>query len=76
MTFFVFFLYFNYNIYNLNRLKFSDNELFICEEALDHFIEIVNTIGGPGEKSRANEFIKRLTIVKGIDHLKVKHYPF
>ncbi|CAF3851345.1 unnamed protein product [Rotaria sp. Silwood2] len=38
-------------------------ELFICQTAYEEFNSIVNTVGGPNEKKRAEELFKRLTIV-------------
>ncbi|XP_042868580.1 UPF0415 protein C7orf25 homolog isoform X2 [Penaeus japonicus] len=46
---------------------FEGRELMACQEAVDHFTEIVNIIGGEGEKSRAKELVSRLTIVPGQD---------
>ncbi|CAF3418611.1 unnamed protein product [Rotaria socialis] len=38
-------------------------ELFICQTAYEEFNSIVNVVGGPNEKKRAEELFKRLTIV-------------
>ncbi|CAF1165145.1 unnamed protein product [Rotaria sordida] len=38
-------------------------ELFICQTAFEEFNSIINTVGGPNEKKRAEELFKRLTIV-------------
>ncbi|KAK7070216.1 hypothetical protein SK128_013441 [Halocaridina rubra] len=51
---------------------FQGCELLVCQEALDHFLEIINTIGGPQEKKRTQEFVSRLTVVPGEDVFKDK----
>ncbi|XP_045606083.1 UPF0415 protein C7orf25 homolog isoform X2 [Procambarus clarkii] len=51
---------------------FKGRELLACQEAVSHFLEIVNTIGGAGEKARAQELVTRLRIVKGEDYFKDK----
>lgn len=38
-------------------------ELHCCETALSEFRSILSTVGGPEEKERAEEFIRRITIV-------------
>lgn len=38
-------------------------ELFACQSAVDDFRVILDTLGGPGEKSRAEELLARLKVV-------------
>lgn len=38
---------------------------------MDRFQEIVNVIGGDGERARAKELLARLTVVPGQDFFKV-----
>lgn len=45
--------------------------MMACQEAVDHFTEIVRIIGGEGEKIRAKELVSRLTIVPGQDTFQV-----
>ena len=49
----------------------TGNLLIVCKEAIDHFFEIVNTIGGTNEKLRADEFTKSITVVESVDVFKV-----
>ncbi|CAL4079508.1 unnamed protein product, partial [Meganyctiphanes norvegica] len=51
---------------------FEGKELITCQEAVDHFKEIVETIGGPGEKDRAQQLLKRINIIPGQDVFKDK----
>lgn len=37
--------------------------MYCCQTAKDNFINIVETVGGPTEKIRAEELLKRLTIL-------------
>lgn len=50
--------------------------MMACQEAVDHFTDIVRIIGGEGEKIRAKELISRLTIVPGQDTFKVRIFCF
>ncbi|KAI0984175.1 hypothetical protein GJ496_001130 [Pomphorhynchus laevis] len=45
-----------------NFLK--DKEMVACRTALDEFQEIVTVVGGPNERKRADELLKRVTIVE------------
>ena len=45
---------------------FHNKELVVCQTAYDNFINIINLIGGPNEKKRADELISRLKIVDDI----------
>ncbi|KAK8743962.1 hypothetical protein OTU49_000935 [Cherax quadricarinatus] len=47
-------------------------ELIACQEAVNHFLEIVDTIGGKSEKARAKELVSRLNVVPGEDCFKDK----
>ena len=38
-------------------------ELIVCQSAKDHFNEILDTIGGPGERKRGEELLNKSTIV-------------
>ncbi|XP_071515030.1 UPF0415 protein C7orf25 homolog isoform X2 [Panulirus ornatus] len=51
---------------------FKGRELLACQEAVTHFLEIVHTIGGKGEKVRAEKLVSRLTVVPGEDFFKKK----
>lgn len=42
---------------------FQSNQLVTCQQALDDFQTLVNRMGGPGEKERTGELVKRLRIV-------------
>ncbi|KAF2896208.1 hypothetical protein ILUMI_09967 [Ignelater luminosus] len=42
---------------------FKDKKLYCCETARNSFIEIINTVGGPNEKKRAEEFLARIVIL-------------
>jgi len=42
---------------------FENKELVCCASAMKDFQSIVNTLGGPGERVRAAELTKRITIV-------------
>ncbi|XP_068210924.1 UPF0415 protein C7orf25 homolog [Palaemon carinicauda] len=46
---------------------FQGCELLVCQEAVDHFSDIISTIGGPEEKKRSQELLARVTIVPGQD---------
>jgi len=37
-----------------------DKELFVCQTAFEEFTSIINTVGGPNEKKRAEELFKRV----------------
>ncbi|RXM29266.1 UPF0415 protein C7orf25-like [Acipenser ruthenus] len=41
----------------------KNKELFACQSAVKDFQTILNTLGGPGEKARAAELIRRLNVV-------------
>jgi len=41
----------------------SGRQLYCCQTALREFQSILSTVGGPEEKLRAIDFIKRITIV-------------
>lgn len=41
----------------------AGKSLFCCESAMKDFKSIVSTLGGPGEVSRANELLARVTVV-------------
>ncbi|XP_076040915.1 UPF0415 protein C7orf25 homolog [Oratosquilla oratoria] len=51
---------------------FKGCELCCCESAAKHFSEIVETIGGDGEKKRAKELLERLTILPDCNNLEEK----
>lgn len=42
---------------------FRGKQLFCCETARVNFDMIVNTVGGPNERIRAKEFMKRVTVL-------------
>lgn len=42
---------------------FAGKELYVCRSAFESFMTILNTLGGPGEKKRAAEFIPCLIVV-------------
>ncbi|KAF5273415.1 hypothetical protein FQA39_LY07432 [Lamprigera yunnana] len=42
---------------------FKEKTLYCCETAKYSFIDIVNTVGGPNEKKRAEEFLKRIIVL-------------
>nr|CAH7736832.1 unnamed protein product [Callosobruchus chinensis] len=42
---------------------FQGKKLYCCQTAMDNFINIVDTVGGPNEKKRAKELIDRLTVL-------------
>lgn len=42
---------------------FEGKELLACESAIEDFKSILETLGGPGEKERAEELVKRIKIV-------------
>ena len=42
---------------------FREKKLITCQAAMEDFQMILNTLGGPGEKSRAQEFLQRIEIV-------------
>lgn len=44
-----------------------------CREAVERFQEIVDVIGGDGEKGRAKDLLARVTVVPGQDFFKVCH---
>ncbi|XP_071454940.1 UPF0415 protein C7orf25 homolog [Hetaerina americana] len=43
---------------------FEGKQLCVCKSAFDSFMTILNTLGGPGERGRAAEFVPRLNIVE------------
>jgi len=53
---------------------FVGKELFSCKTAVANFQEILDTLGGPGEKKRGEELLQRLRIVEDsvCDKLNVK----
>ena len=42
---------------------FQDKKLLTCQSAIEDFQTILETLGGPSEKARAQEFIKRIEVV-------------
>ena len=42
----------------------SDKDLYVCETALQDFHTILDTVGGPHESERAQELLRKVTIVK------------
>ena len=46
---------------------FKDKDLICCASAMRDFDTILNTLGGPGEKERACEMRKRITVVPDCD---------
>nr|BDT62993.1 MAG: UPF0415 protein [Trachysalambria curvirostris nimavirus] len=50
--------------------NFEGRVVMACQEAVDHFLKIINTIGGDREKMRANELVSRLNVVPGQDVFK------
>ncbi|RZC34162.1 DUF1308 and/or Chorein N domain containing protein [Asbolus verrucosus] len=42
---------------------FEGKKLYCCQTAKDNFINIVNTVGGLNEKKRAEDFLKRITVL-------------
>lgn len=46
-----------------NCVFLSGKQLFCCETARVNFDMIVNTVGGPNERIRAKEFMKRVTVL-------------
>ena len=42
---------------------FREKKLITCQAAMEDFQMILNTLGGPGEKSRAQEFLQKIEIV-------------
>ena len=46
---------------------FKDKELICCASAMRDFETILNTLGGPGERERACEMKKRITVVPDCD---------
>ncbi|XP_050297157.1 UPF0415 protein C7orf25 homolog isoform X2 [Anthonomus grandis grandis] len=42
---------------------FEGKKLYCCQTAKESFENIVNTVGGPKEKVRAEEFLKRVTVL-------------
>lgn len=51
----------------------TGRKIIVCEEAANHFMEILNTVGGEEEKMRAEQLFARLTIVPGVDYFKVQY---
>lgn len=45
---------------------FRDKELICCETALSSFREILELLGGENEKTRAEEFLKKVTILPDV----------
>lgn len=45
---------------------FSNKKIICCETAINSFNEILNMLGGPTEKERANEFLKKITVLPDI----------
>lgn len=42
---------------------FKDKKLYCCQTAKDNFVNIVETVGGPSEKIRAEELLSRLIVL-------------
>ncbi|XP_063909790.1 UPF0415 protein C7orf25 homolog [Zophobas morio] len=42
---------------------FKGKKLYCCETARDSFISIVNTVGGPSEKKRSEEFLNQVKVL-------------
>ncbi|CAH2014290.1 unnamed protein product [Acanthoscelides obtectus] len=42
---------------------FKGKTLYCCQTAIDNFINIVDTVGGPNERKRAKDLIDRLTVL-------------
>ncbi|XP_078396284.1 UPF0415 protein C7orf25 homolog isoform X1 [Cetorhinus maximus] len=45
------------------RAFMKDKELFACESAVKDFQAILETLGGPGEKARAQKLLQEITVV-------------
>lgn len=43
--------------------SFLDKKLYCCETARASFVEIVQTVGGPNERIRAQEFLKKIIVL-------------
>ena len=50
---------------------FKDKELICCASAMRDFQTITNIVGGPGERERAGELIKRVTVVPDSDSPRI-----
>ncbi|XP_064212219.1 UPF0415 protein C7orf25 homolog isoform X2 [Tribolium castaneum] len=42
---------------------FAGKKLYCCETARDSFISIVNTVGGPNERKRADDLLQKITVL-------------
>ncbi|KDR11077.1 UPF0415 protein C7orf25 homolog isoform X2 [Zootermopsis nevadensis] len=51
---------------------FEGKSLFCCESAVKDFQSIVSTLGGPGEVSRANELLARITVIPDMTSLRAQ----
>lgn len=50
----------------------TGKSLFCCESAVKDFQSIVSTLGGPGEVSRANELLARITVIPDMTSLRAQ----
>lgn len=57
-----FFVYTDLLLFSKNNLfiNWLGKELYICQTAYEEFTSIVNIVGGPNEKKRAEELFKRV----------------
>ena len=52
---------------------FNDKSLITCQSAINDFQAILSTLGGPGEKTRAEKFLERVKVVPDQISDKVKN---
>lgn len=50
--------------------------MYVCQTALDDFQSILDTLGGPGEKKRAEDLLSRVTIVEDGPSDRTKDMPY
>lgn len=60
MLFFISIIFFKVR---LKCIIFLDKKLYCCQTAKDNFVNIVETVGGPHEKIRAEKLLQRLTVL-------------
>lgn len=61
---------------NFLPFLYAGKKMYVCQTALDDFRSILDTLGGPGEKKRAEDFLSRVTIVEDDPSDRTKDMPY
>lgn len=61
---------------NFFPFLYTGKKMYVCQTALDDFQSILDTLGGPGEKKRAEDLLSRVTIVEDDPSDRTKDMPY